>query len=240
MLHRLQLALGVVVIATTLTISSLTAHAQSPGGFRFDAVSSLDEMNRLIETSFPIGTPREALRRTFVVQGAATLKAHPLYPTVEKYLYDINLCSYYVWRWNISADFDTAGNLRQAYVNGEPVFASGPQKKDVKDFKVGHQTIYKVKRPRPEASKGESVLTYMLFDADSDTSTIDDELVIGGGPTRPDPANMGTVHMYSNVDPWRSIFDKDDAAQIEPYSGSCKAADELYARQKAELQSRGK
>ena len=44
---------------------------------------------------------------------------------------------------------------------------------------------------------------------------------------------MGTVHVYSNVDPWRSIFDQDDAARIVSYEGSCKEADELYAKQKA-------
>jgi hypothetical protein len=240
MLHRWRVALGVVALAMAPGFGALTAQAQPRAGFRFESVASLDEMHRLIETSFPLGTPREALRQTFVTQGAATLKAYPSDPAVEKYLYDINLCSYYVWRWNISADFDAAGHLRQAYVNGEPVFASGPQKKDVKDFKTGHQSIYKVKRPRPEASKGENELTYILFDADSDTNTIDDELAIGGGPSRPDPANMGPLHMYSSVDPWRSIFDKDAAAQIVPYSGSCAAADELYARQQAQLQSRGK
>jgi hypothetical protein len=110
----------------------------------------------------------------------------------------------------------------------------------VKEFNVGHQSIYKVKRAWPEASKGESELAYLLFDADSDLNTIDDQLAVGGGPTRPDPANMGTVHGYVNVDPWRSIFDKDAAAQVVSYTGSCTAADELYARRKAQQQSPAK
>ena len=113
------------------------------------------------------------------------------------------------------------------------MFPTGPQRKDAKDLKKGHQTIYKVMRPRPEASKGESQLAYIVLDADSDLNTLDDQLAIGGGPTRPYPANMGTLHMYSNVEPWRSIFDKDNADRIVAYSGDCKEADELYARQHA-------
>ena len=190
-------------------------------------------MRHLIESNYPAGSPREALRRAFVEQGGATLRPHPTQHGVEKYIYDINLCSYYVWRWNISADFDLRGLLVQAYVNGEPVFPTGPQKKDAKDLKGGHQSIYKVKRPRPEASKGENQLAYIVIDADSDLSTIDDQLAMGGGPTRVDPANMGTLHMYSNVEPWRSIFDKDDADRIVAYSGDCKEADERYARERA-------
>jgi len=211
----------------------IAAYAQAPSDFRFEKFASLDEMQRFIETKLPLGSSRESVRRSFVGQGQATLKAHPTRSGVEKYIYDINLCSYYVWRWNISADFSDDGRLLQAYVNGEPVFAAGPQKRDAKEFETGHQAIYKVSRARPEASKGESQLAYILFDADSDTSTINDELAVGSGPTRADPADMGKVHVYSNVDPWRSIFDKDDAARIANYEGSCKEADELYARQKA-------
>jgi hypothetical protein len=172
------LACGLLALAAAGRSSR--AQAQPPSAFHFEAIESLDDMHHLIESEFPAGSPRDALRRTFVDQGGATLRHHPTQPNVEKYLYDINLCSYYVWRWNISADFDAGGRLLQAYVNGEPVFATGPQKKDVKDFKTGHQSIYKVTRSRPEASKGESQLAYMLFDADCNMSTIDDQLAIGG------------------------------------------------------------
>jgi hypothetical protein len=223
---------GPALLAAALVYSA-TLCAQAPGSFRFEAVTSLDDMHHVIETDFPLGSSRQALRRVFVEQGKATLKAHPVWPGVEKYIYDINLCGYYVWRWNISADFDADGRLLQAYVNGEPAYPTGPQKRDVKDFKTGRPSISKVKRPRPEASKGEIELAYIVFDADSDPSTIDDRLAMGGGPTRADPMNMGNMHIYSNVDPWRSIFDPDDAARIVAYAGSCKEADEAYARLKA-------
>lgn len=209
------------------------AYAQTPNTFHFETIRTLDDMRGLIESRFPPGSPREALRLAFVDQGGGTLRSHPTQPNVEKYLYDINLCSYYVWRWNISADFDAGGHLLQAYVNGETVFKTGTQQKDVKDFKTGHQSIYKMMRPRPEANKGESQLAYILFDADSDLTTIDDELAAGAGPTQADPAHMGTIHSYVNVDPWRSIFDKDNVAKIAAYSGDCKEADELYQRQRA-------
>jgi hypothetical protein len=223
----------IAAVLLVASICSMPVCAQTSGSFRFEAVASLDDMNRLFAARFPLGTPRDAVRRAFVDEGKATLKVHPLRAEVEKYLYDINLCGYYVWRWNISADFDAGGRLVQGYVNGEPVFATGPQKLDVKDFKTGHQAMYKVSRPRPEASKGETQLVFTLFDADSNTSTIDDELAAGAGPSRLDPAHMGQMHVYGGVDPWRSIFDKDDAARIVSYAGSCQEADDLYAKQKA-------
>jgi hypothetical protein len=215
------------------TLIGAAAHAQAPSDFRFERSASLEDMRHFIESSLPVGTSRESVRRSFVDHGHATLKLHPTRSDVEKYLYDINLCSYYIWRWNISADFTDDGRLLQAYVNGEPVFAAGPQKHDARDLKTGHQSIYKVTRARPEATKGESQLAYVMFDADSDTSTIDDELANGAGPSRADPVDMGKLHAYTNVDPWRSIFDKEDAARIVNYEGSCKEADELYARQRA-------
>jgi len=39
--------------------------------------------------------------------------------------------------------------------------------------------------------------------------------------------------MYSNVEPWRSIFDQDNADRINAYRGDCKEADEHYDRQRA-------
>jgi hypothetical protein len=206
--------------------------ADKPAAFRFESVGTLTDMNQFVQSTFPLGSSRAALRHAFVDSGKATLKVHPTRAGVEKYIYDINLCDWYVWRWNISADYDAAGKLLQAYVNGEPVFAAGPQKHNVKDF-PGHATIFKLHRARPQASKGEKDLAYMVYDGDSNLQTPDDELAIGGGPTRVDPINMGTLHMYASVDPWRSIFDKDDAQQIVSYKGSCAEVDEFYAKQKA-------
>ena len=220
-----------LIIAACLTSQTVIA-ADRPATFHFESVVTLTDMTQLIQSTFPLGSSRGDLRHAFVDGGKATLKVHLRRAGVEKYIYDINLCDYYVWRWNISADYDAAGKLLQAYVNGEPVFASGPQKQNVKDFK-GHPTIFKLHRARPQASKGEKELSYIVYDGDSNLQTPDDEVAIGGGPTRADPLNMGTLHMYASVDPWRSIFDKDDAQQIVSYKGSCDGVDEFYAKQKA-------
>ena len=151
-------------------------------------------MKVFIEKSLPKGTPRNTLRKTFVEEGGATLKAHPDRAGVEKYIYDINLCSYYVWRWNISADYDQDGRLEQVYLNG--LKDGRVQKMDEKAPPGKKASIYKVQRPRPEAYKGEKSLGFLLLDKDSDSGTKDDQKLIGGGPSRPDPMNMGkmTIH----------------------------------------------
>jgi hypothetical protein len=232
---RVRFSCGALIVMLTLTVSG--AHAgRASSDFRFETVASIDDMRHILSDRFPPGSPRIEVRKLFVTQGQATLKLHPTQAGVEKYLYDINLCGYYVWRWNISADYDAKGLLVQTYVNGEPVFSSGKQKKDPAQFKKGHQSIYKMKRLRPEASKGEKELSYIVLDADSDQTTIDDQVAMGGGPTRADPVNMGTLHGYTNVEPWRSIFDQDSAGPPRPYAGDCKAADELYLRQKPPVQ----
>jgi hypothetical protein len=225
-----------------LLLMSTAASAAPATPFQFASVQSTDEMRKAIETDFPLGTARAALRQRFVAEGGATPKAHPVQADTEKYIYDINLCRYYVWRWNISADFDTGGLLLQAYVNGDPVFASGPQKKDPKSMGKADAKakVFKVVRPRPEASKGEKELVYILLDADGDDKTISDQILMGGGPTRADPLNMGKMHVYANVEPWRSIFDADVANGIAEYAGDCSKADQLYEQQKAAGKSRGK
>jgi hypothetical protein len=38
--------------------------------------------------------------------------------------------------------------------------------------------------------------------------------------------------MYSDIDPWRSIFDFDPVDHIVSYSGSCERADKIYEAQK--------
>ncbi len=90
-------------------------------------------------------------------------------------------------------------------------------------------SIWRVQRPRPEAFKGEKSLGYLLFDGDSDESTPDDEALIGAGPSRPDATDMGRLRTYTDVDPWRSIFDKDAAARIVPWKGDCRVADQKWA-----------
>jgi hypothetical protein len=221
-----------------LLIAANSAFAFGPTTFQFESIASIDDMRKAIETDFPLGSPRSSIRKHFVAEGSATQITHPTQAGVEKYIYDINLCSYYIWRWNISADYDTNGHLQQAYVNGEPVFASGNQKKDSQALaKSGKASILKVIRPRPEATKGEKELVYFLLDADGDPKTIDDQVLNGAGPTRADPLNMGTMHIYTNVEPWRSIFDLDNSTRIVAFQGDCRKADDLYSHQKAQSQA---
>jgi hypothetical protein len=191
-------------------------------------------MTSFIRTRFPLGTPRSDLRHAFVEEGHATLGIKTADPHVEKYIYDIDLCHYYIWRWNISADYDDRGKLLQAYVNGNIVFPEGSPKKIIsKVADPGKKaSIYRTQRPRPEAYKGENSLGFILFDRDSDLATKDDQALIGSGPSRADPANMGNMIVYTDVDPWRSIFDFDPADRIVPYAGSCERADKLYEEQR--------
>ena len=156
-------------------------------------------------------------------------------PGVEKYIYDIDLCHYYVWRWNISADYDQEGKLLQVYSGGDPVLAGGtPKRIESKVAEAGKKTsIYKSQRLRPEAFTGERSLSYILFDRDSDLRTTDDQALIGSGPSRPDPVDMGRMIVYSDVDPWRSIFDSDAADVVVPFQGDCAAADLKYDAEKA-------
>jgi hypothetical protein len=196
--------------------------ASSRAAFQFASISSLDGMREFVAARFPPGSPRDRLRETFISEANATLIQHPTRVGVEKYIYDIDLCGYYIWRWNISADYDPTGALLQAYVNGEPVFAAGPQKKDSNVLaKSGKAAIFRMKRPRPQAVKGEKELSYLLLDADGDLRTIDDQVLTGSGPSSPNPSQLGRAHAYTNVEPWRSIFDSDAAATIVAFSATC-------------------
>jgi len=201
-----------------------TAQADVRTPFRFESLVDLGEMRQFIEQKFQPGSPREALRTVFVAEGKATLKIHPSQAGVEKYIYDINLCRYYIWRWNISADYDATGHLIQAYVNGDPVFAGGRQKKDGQALGAsGHAGIFKLVRPRPEADLGEKELAFRVIDSDGNLATIDDQVLFGGGPTRASIGSPGRLYVYSNVEPWRSIFDSDATSAIAPYPGDCEA-----------------
>lgn len=211
-----------------------TTVASAESTFTFESVVTLDDMSSLVRAKFPLGTSRANVRRMFVEEGHATLKVKAGDSRVEKYIYDIDLCHYYIWRWNISADYDTSNQLRQAYINGNIVFTNGNPKKVIsKVAEEGRKaSIYRVQRPRPEAYKGESSLGFFLFDRDSDPKTTDDQALIGAGPSRTDPINMGKLVTYTDVEPWRSIFDFDAADRIVPYQGNCKEVDRLMAAQR--------
>jgi hypothetical protein len=203
------------------------ATAEPTGTFHFESILTLDDMAAFIRERFPLGTSRDELRRAFVSEGQATLKLNPNEAEVEKYLYDIDLRSYYVWRWNISSDYDSDGKLLQAYINGNIVFPNGRPKKTVaKAAKEGQKaSIFRMQRARPEAYKGERSLAFMLFDLDSDLRTTNDQIAVGAGPSRADAMDMGRLIVYIDVDPWRSIFDSDSAERIIPYAGDCAKVD---------------
>ncbi|WP_156435497.1 hypothetical protein [Bradyrhizobium lablabi] len=188
-------------------------------------------MGKFIQMELPLGTDRDTMRRTFVDAGRATLKIHPTQEGVEKYIYDINLCEYYIWRWNISADYDVTGRLLQAYVNAFPVFPAGKPPRDPRKGSSPDRSaaIFEVHRPRPEARKGESSLAFLMLTSDPSFKTIDDQLFYGGSPTRADPLNLGTLTIAEG-EPWRSIFDSDDAAFIARYPGDWTAVDREIER----------
>lgn len=223
-----------IAIMSLLYASHCTAGTTS-APFQFASIRTLDEMSSFLRQHFSLGSSRSDLRHVFVTEGQATLMIHLQDVGVEKYIYDVNLCNYYVWRWNISADYDADGKLQQAYMNGNIIFADGRPKKVAS--KVAEEkkkaSIYRAQRPRPEAYKGESSLGFILFDRDSNTKTIHDQAVIGSGPSRVDPIDMGKMVVYTDVEPWRSIFDKDNADHIAPYQDDCTAVDKFMQNRKA-------
>lgn len=193
--------------------------------FSFESIETLDDMTSLIRSEIPLGSSRAHVRRIFIEEWLATMKVKDNDPQIEKYIYDIDLCQYYIWRWNISADYDTNDQLLQAYVNGNIVFPDGNTKKSIpmNAHPGENASIYRMQRPRPEAYKGETSLGFLLFDRDSDMNTTDDQALIGAGPSRVNPTNMGKMTVYKDIDPWRSIFDFDVTDRINPYQGNCDA-----------------
>lgn len=185
--------------------------------FQFESIQSLDDMQAYLDRNFPVGTPRKDVREVFVNQGHATLGMHPVMTGVEKYIYDINLCNLYVWRWNISADYDEGEKLQRIYLNGR----NDPRVVRIQEVPGQKSAIYRGQRPRPEAYKGEKSLGFIVFDIDANLKTTNDQKLAGAGPSRPDPMNMGRLVTYVDVDPWRSIFDMDPAEKIHTYTGKC-------------------
>jgi hypothetical protein len=193
--------------------------------FDFSSIATVDEMRDFLTHHFPVGSDRAGLRQAFVTEGKATLVPYPGRTDVEKYIYDINLCRLYVWRWNISADYDASGRLVEVFVNGNAVFKPGHSSatRAAADKPGGeHAKIYKMQRPRPEADKGESYLGFILRDVDGNPDTIADQKIVGAGPSRADPVDMGVMIAYGDIEQWRSIFDFDAAKFIAPYAGACK------------------
>lgn len=218
--------LFVLILLAFLALSPRMADAAER--FSFHAIRTVPQMEQYIIDNLPLGSTRDQVQRIFVLQGRATLKNHPTQKNTEKYLFDINLCEYYVFRWNISADYDDKGTLIQAYINGIPVFAEGykaarPQPKDGEKSKIIRAT-----RDWPQAKKGGRQLQYMLYDADGDEKTVDDQRIVGLGATRVDPADFGEGIRFNDIELWRSIYDEDLSNEIADYQYSCKAADTKY------------
>lgn len=215
---RKLLTATVLLAAPFLVVSSVT----SAEPFAFGSIVSLDDMHAFGRRHIKLGTTRDVVRQVFVTQGDAKRYAHPDQGGVEKYVYDINLCRLYVWRWNISANYDAADSLTQLYVNGEPVHARGDRSVDLagrSEAAGANQAIYKVDMPRPEADRGENSLAFLLFDTNTNSRSTNDEFIMGAGPSRADPRNLGRMHAYQ-VEWWRSIFAK-EGSKVVDYSGQC-------------------
>ncbi len=213
--------LHITVIAFAAAFLPGTAKAT----FEFEQYKSLDDMRTFL-ASVELGTPRDAVRSLFVTEGDAALHEHPERPNIEKYLYDINLCSLYVWRWNISANYAADGRLTQIFLNGEAVHPGGETQRHAKDVggPANKGTVTKMFRPRPEAHLGESKIAFLLYDPDPSSTAIDDEFIIGGAPSRADPGNLGVMYVYKDIERWRSIFDNESAPEIVPFAGGCPRA----------------
>ncbi len=224
------------VSALLLCVNVFAAQAAEPL-FQFASVKSLDDMSAYIRKKIALGSTREQLRNIFITQGSATGVAHPQRVGTEKYIYDINLCDYYIWRWNISADFDAQNKLVQAYVNGDIVFTAGSARKSTPQEPAAGQSasVTTHQRLRPEAYKGEKSVAYLLFDRDNNSATTDDQSVTGVGPSRADPLNMGDINYYAAVELWRSIFDADEASHISEYQGDCVAINKILTNRKDKL-----
>jgi len=221
------------IILVVLAIVLLAPPAPAAERFQFDRIRTVKDMQEFIEKNLPLGTTRAEVQKVFVLQGRGSLRNHPSQKGVEKYLYDINLCHYYVFRWNISADYDEQEKLKQAYVNGLPVFLAGAPGR-VLDINAagtrGNTKLARMWREWPQADKGAKRVSYMMVDLDGDMNTIDDQSLVGVGASQADPADLGYLVAYNDIEPWRSIFDRDLADDVYDYKGDCRAADAKYVR----------
>jgi hypothetical protein len=209
--------------ATTAAIFLAAVPGVLAADFSFHDIRSLSEMRSYLTANFPLGTAQSKASTVFEGAGGQHY-SHPEQKGVEKWVYDINLCRLYVWRWNISANFDASGRLTQIFVNGDPVHGAGdpdPARDPSRTApRGGKQAFYKVTMPRPEASLGESSLTFTVFDTDTSSNRQSDLFIFGGGPSNADPANMGSLHAYA-TEAWRSIFDEQKAKSVVNFAGRC-------------------
>jgi hypothetical protein len=182
------------------------------------------DMEVFLVSRFPVGSPQQTIEAALVKEMGATAFSHPHFPRIRKYVYDINLCQMYIYRWNISADYDAQGRLVQMYLNGRPVHQGAPDFKIADTYKNEHAMIQHQRKERPEASMGEYVLHYVALDRDGDVNTLYDQRIMGAVATRANPYDMGKLRSYE-VDGWRSIFDS-STVPINNFNGDCAAIHE--------------
>ena len=205
---------GVILCALCLASSGARADA----GFHFEDHPSLDLMRIYIEKNLPLGSTRDEMRAVFVTSGHATLKEHPAQAGVEKYIYDIDLCGRYRFRWNISADYDENGKLAQAYVNGRFVFMKGTEPKPMDLFAGGQKVLTRRGfRATPLPTDPKRKISFRIYDFDKDLRTTADQMIEGYGPLRADPGSVQDEIKYAGLERWRSIFDEDETEKLNTY-----------------------
>ncbi len=205
------------LFALILAALLLPQPAMAAPAFSFESVIAYNDMRNWVGSRFQLGSDRDDLRKVFVEEGKATQVSRPGRDGSEKYIYDINLCGFYIFRWNISADYDDGGKLLQAYVNGLPVFMAGKAK--LEPAGLGGKTVYdSASRERPHVKKGKKRVTFTRLDVDGDIETLDDQFATGHGPSRADPFFLDANVSYNNVEVWRSIYDADDTGTIADYT----------------------
>ena len=213
----------VIACIATAFLGCLPARAAEP--FTFEAHPDIADIQAYIQNNLPVGTSRSVVRSIFVDQGGATVIFRPGIKSSEKYLYDIDMCHYYLFHWNISMDYDSKDNLRQAYIQGEPVFLDQPNDGD------SHHTdpaikvnILELVRARPQAYKGDNYIYAQVIDWNPADAGDYDKDVFVGGPTRASFPDAGHVHVYRSK-LWRLIVDESSAAKTVEYQADCKSID---------------
>lgn len=191
--------------------------------FSFNDVVSIEDMENLIIDQFPLGSARSDVVETFVEQGGAVAERHPTRGHVERYTYDIDLCGYYLWRWNISADYSDADKLTQVYVNGKRTHPDGTAPRSIPELpNDGKGHIFRAIEERQLAVRGENEIHFIAVDVDKDLATIEDQWISVATPGRADPLNLGKVVAYNAVERWRSVVHGSPSKSAPKFAGDCK------------------
>ena len=215
----------IAIASAAALFSSQLALAAPSEPFQFEEHPDVSDMQSYVQQNFPLGSSRSDVRRAFVDQGRATLIPRPGVPSTEKYIYEIDFCHYHVWRWNISADYDSFGKVKQIYIEGDPALSNGitPPPKVHRD-PGPTASVSKLVRDKPQAYKGDDKIYAVVIDWNTTDPANTDKDVFVGGPTRAEFPNMGTVHVYHG-DLWRSIVDPDEVKYVVESKQDCSKFD---------------